>query len=66
METKIITLNAAQAKALAHWVRTFGWEHNLDDDLKNPKNAQFAMLYDYIQQVANELNPPKIRLVEEA
>lgn len=66
METKIITLNAAQAKALAHWVRTFVWEHNLDDDLKNPKNAQFAMLYYYIQQVANELNPPKIRIAEEA
>ena len=73
METKIITLNAVQARALAYWVSEYAAKVGMVDidgnktaTFADPKYGDCAMLYDYILQVRDELNPPKIRIAEEA
>jgi len=69
--TKTITLNASQARTLAYWVAEHAAKVGMVDILGNktegfaaPKYAEAAMLYDYLQQVAQELNPPKVRIID--
>jgi hypothetical protein len=61
MDTVTITLNAAQARALAHWVNTFAWDNNLEADLRNPDNAKYLELFNSINNVNELLNPSKVR-----
>lgn len=73
METITLALNAAQAKALAHWVREFAYNYGVLDTCGNktgeflePNYAQLVTLFDDIQRAALALNPPKVRILEEA
>jgi len=56
METRTITLNAKQAKALAHWVNTFAEDYKIHDDLEQPENAQYLAVLADINLVSHELN----------
>jgi hypothetical protein len=61
MDTVTITLNAAQARALAHWVNTFAWDNNLEADLRNPDNEQYLAIFNTINDANEQLNPSKVR-----
>ena len=63
METVTITLNSDQARALAHWVNEFYWEHSLKDTLAKPVNAQYLEVFNAINDANERLNPPKIRIL---
>jgi hypothetical protein len=62
MDTVTITLNAAQARALAHWVNTFAWDSNLESDLRNPDNEQYLAIFNAVNNAKELLNPSKVRV----
>lgn len=73
METITITLNAKQAKALAHWVREFAYNYGVLDtcgdkagEFLEPNYAELVTMFDDIQRAALALNPPKVRIMEGA